>query len=196
MNRKPMKKKNKRLRIFIWAAVILIMLALFVYFFGRFLVVNESPQKTDAIILLSGDEGRLGKSVSLMNAGYAKRLILTRTNGHGSGEISLNSVFEAGVPRSSIIPEYNATSTYTNALYSKDAMLRNGFNSAMVVSSEYHMRRVKYIFNKVYRGTGIKLIYVASQSPHFDPALWWSKDIYIRYTLSEYVKLIGYIIKY
>lgn len=174
----------------------ILILIICICFFGRFLVVNEPPQKADVIILLSGDVGRLEKSVDLMHEGYSDRMIVTRTNGHGYGEIKLDSVVKAGVPLASIIPEYQATSTYSNAEFSKEIMLQQGFTSAIVVSSNYHMRRVKYIFEKIYKQTNIHLTYVAAPSSNFDPVYWWSKRVYVDYAISEYIKLIGYMIKY
>ncbi|WP_276353935.1 YdcF family protein [Cohnella caldifontis] len=174
----------------------LILSLLFFYFFGRFLVVNETPRKSDAIILLSGGAGRLEKGVELLNEGYAGRMIVTKTDGRGPGEIRMRAILRAGVPADSVIPDYDATSTYTNAVNSRRIMERNGFASALVVSSTYHMRRVQYIFDKVYRGSGIRLTYVAAPSPNFDPARWWSRKIYVKYALTEYAKWIGYMIKY
>jgi len=181
-------------------ALILAVLAMgslfFIYFFGRFLVVNESPERSDAIILLSGDDGRLQKSVELMQAGYAKKLIVTKTDGRGQGEIRLSSVLEAGVPRTAIHPDYDAVSTYTNAVNSKRIMLQYGYKSAIVVSSDYHMRRVKYAFSEVYKGSDIRLTYVAAPSAHFDSKAWWRKKIYVKYGVTEYIKLIGYLAMY
>jgi uncharacterized SAM-binding protein YcdF (DUF218 family) len=194
-NKKKTLKKRKwpKKRIFVIVVGIPI---LFLYFFGRFLVVNQSPVKSDVLILLSGDVGRLEKSTSLINEGYADRMIVTRTNGRGFGEISLESVIQAGIKPSMIIPDYKATSTYTNAIFSKELMIENGLKSALVVSSNYHMRRVKYTFDKIYKGTGIKLTYVAAPSINFDPTSWWSQKRYVRTAISEYIKLAGYIIKY
>ncbi|SFF28402.1 DUF218 domain-containing protein [Paenibacillus catalpae] len=175
---------------------ILLVLALLFCLIGRFLVVNEEPKKVDVIILLSGDVGRMEKAIELMNQGYANRMIVTRTDGRGYGEIRLSSLIRSGVSQSAIIPEYQATSTYTNAVYSKALMEQYGFQSALVVSSNYHMRRVSYTFNKVYSHSGIDLTYVNAPSVNFDPVYWWSKRKYVNYTISEYIKLFGYIIKY
>lgn len=193
-NKKTLKKRKWPIKTII--VIVISIPILFIYFFGRFLVVNQSPVQSDVLILLSGDVGRLEKSTSLINEGYADRIIVTRTNGRGFGEISLESVIQSGIASSMIIPEYKATSTYTNAIFSKEAMIENGFKSALVVSSNYHMRRVKYTFDKVYKGSGIKLTYVAAPSINFNPTSWWSQKGYVRTAISEYIKLAGYIIKY
>lgn len=188
-------KKSFR-RMVIGLSTFIVLGAVLVHFIGRFLVVDQRPLPSDAVILLSGDVGRLEKSVELMREGYADKLILTKTDGRGRGEISLRSVVQAGVPPEAIYPDYMAISTYTNAVNSKDIMLEHKFKSAIVVSSNYHMRRVKYIFDKVYKGSGIRLTFVAAPSENFSADRWWSNRQYMRYTMSEYIKLLGYVIKY
>ncbi len=193
MNRRRRSFRNKAL---ILAAIVAMGALLCIYFFGRFLVVDGTPAPSDAIIVLSGDEGRLQKGVDLMRSGYSEKLIVTKTNGRGRGEISLQSVLATGVPAASIHPDYDAVSTYTNAVNSKRIMQEHGYKSAIVVSSDYHMRRVKYTFGEVYKGSDIRLHYVAAPSKHFDPKRWWSKKIYIKYGVSEYIKLVGYLFLY
>ena len=44
---------------------------------GNFLVVDEKPEKSDVIIVLSGGEGRLEKGVTLFKEGFAPYLLLS-----------------------------------------------------------------------------------------------------------------------
>jgi len=60
------------------------------------------------------------------------------------------------------------------------------------VSSNYHMRRVRYTFERVFRDSGITLVYSAAADPDFDPARWWANNKSALYTLTEYIKLTGY----
>jgi uncharacterized SAM-binding protein YcdF (DUF218 family) len=54
-----------------------------------------------------------------------------------------------GVQSEDIILEKRAGSTYQNVVFTKDIMERHGWNSALVVSSPYHMRRVILVYNKI-----------------------------------------------
>lgn len=57
---------------------ILLFIMMIVKSAGNFLVVDEKPEKSDVIIVLSGGEGRLEKGVALYKAGFAPFLLLSR----------------------------------------------------------------------------------------------------------------------
>ncbi|WP_173918694.1 YdcF family protein [Halobacillus sp. Marseille-Q1614] len=48
-----------------------------------------------------------------------------------------------------ILEEPKARSTYENALLSKDIVKDNAFNSAIIVTSNYHSLRSKFTFEEV-----------------------------------------------
>jgi uncharacterized SAM-binding protein YcdF (DUF218 family) len=188
--------KPQKLIVVVLAVFALSFIILFAYFAGDYLVVDEKPRTVDAIIVCAGDKGtRTEKGVKLFQEGYAKRLILS--GGivyHNTTEADLMAMHavELSVDRAKIIEEAKADSTYQNAVFTKKLMQRYGFKSAIVVSSNYHMRRVKLTFDRQYEGTGIKLYYAAARDPDFDPARWWANNKSIMYTITEYVKLLGY----
>ncbi|QGS69964.1 hypothetical protein CV093_17845 [Oceanobacillus sp. 143] len=57
-----------------------------------------------------------------------------------------------------MITEDYATSTYTNALYTKEEMEKNNLKSAIVVSSDFHMRRSKLVFKDYIRTQELNLL--------------------------------------
>ena len=182
-----MKKTIKKLILCLFAFVLFCPILLLL---GRpFLVVDEKPKKADVMIVLSGDSGRLEKAAALYKEGYASYVMLTRVNGEGA---RLQKAIELGIPEDRIIPEDKATSTYTNALYSKPLMEKYNFSSAIVISSDYHMKRTKMTFESVFKDTDIDLTFVASQRSE---NVWFFDDENIKYTLREYIKLLGYLMK-
>lgn len=68
------------------------------------------------------------------------------------------------IPQDAILTENEALSTYQNAELTLPIMQQQGFTSAIVVSLDFHMRRVKFIFDHVYKNSGIKLTYVSANS--------------------------------
>lgn len=155
--------------------IFLILLVGFIFYAKDYLVVNEEPLHSDVIIVLSGEEGRLEKGASLYHEGYGKRVLLT-------------SAF--GIPEEALILEEKATSTYTNAVYAKEEMAKYDLTSAIVVTSDYHTRRTKVIFERVFKGSGMELTYVASVSASGETL----GDFSMSKAMNEYVKLIGYLI--
>ena len=75
-------------------------------------------------------------------------------------------------------------------------MQRKGFHSAIVVSSPYHMRRVKMIFSKIYRDSGIELQYSPVRDSWFNVEKWWTRERELVTINNEYIKLIFYLLKY
>jgi uncharacterized SAM-binding protein YcdF (DUF218 family) len=99
-----------------------------------------------------------------------------------------------GVPEKDIFLEKRATSTYENALCSLDILKRNGWHSAIVVTSPYHLRRTRLAFNDIFRGSGIRLSFYGAEDPWLDPNRWWLQDRGIEVVGLEYFKLAWYVI--
>ncbi|AXI10312.1 YdcF family protein [Oceanobacillus zhaokaii] len=155
---------------------------------GReFLVISEEPKKADVIIVLSGGVGRLEKAVELYHAGYGDYLMLSRANVPG---MTAERAIELGVPKKRLILEEKATSTYNTGIYTKDLMENNQLTSAIIVSSDYHMRRTKLSFERVFKDTEIERTYVASRQVMSDSLVMNKSEIH--YTLSELTKYVGY----
>lgn len=164
---------------------VMLLVLFFLLFAGRFLVIDEEPKKVDTIVVLSGGDGRLEKAIELYESGYASNLIVSNGLADDLWENAVRLL-----PTSSIILEKEADSTYESAVYVKKLMNKYKFNSAILVSSDFHMRRVKYNFHRVYKGSNHELIYVASDTS-FNPKVWWMNKRSFGNTISEYVKIVG-----
>lgn len=146
---------------------------------GRWLVVNQPPVKSEAVIVLGGGPiQRIEKGVALFRQGYARRIIVSggvpENPFQDQAQAMKRDAVSMGVPTRAIFEDNRATTTYQNAFYTKRIMLRHGWSSALVVSSSFHMRRVSLVFGLVYRGSGIRLRFVSSPDPSFYPSKWWA----------------------
>lgn len=178
-------KKKKAMKFIVPLLVVLL-----VFIVGRnFLIVDEKPKKADVVIALSGDKGRLQKAVSLYKEGYAEYVMLSRANDPWLTE---KEAIELGIPENRLILEKNATSTYTNAIYAKSEMEKLQLDSAIVVSSDYHMKRIEFTFDDVFEGSDIELTYVASKRSE-NP--WYLDFKNIRRSFLEFFKIAGYKLK-
>lgn len=102
---------------------------------------------------------------------------------------STEFALELGIPKDAIIEEYNATSTNTNAVESLNIMDEYGFDSALVVTSDYHLKRSKMIYDRVNDGQ-YELTYIAALGA--DGETWKEKSYSDRIWFSEFYKLWGY----
>ena len=167
------------------------------------IVETDSLQPADAIIILAGDAERFHHGVSLYESEYAPHIIFTSDSAPlllidlhiDWEEITQNAIKKAGIPEgaTSLV---RSTSTYDDAKHSYQLMQRKGFHSAIVVSSPYHMRRVKMIFSKIYRDSGIELQYSSVRDSWFNVEKWWTRERELVTINNEYIKLIFYLLKY
>ncbi|WP_339319214.1 YdcF family protein [Paenibacillus sp. FSL R10-2734] len=187
-NTNKLKKKRKRLNL-----MCVIFLLIFFFFFsaGRFLTLTQLPKQADAIIVLSGGQGRVEKGVELYKAGYAPYIILSnaKESTSSSGDM-LQTALNLGIPQDAIYTENAAESTYQNAEFTLPIMKEHNFKSAIVVSSDFHMRRVKLLFDREYKKSDIELTFVGSSSG-YNAKSWWSNRKSRETTFNEYIKMIG-----
>ncbi|MDT3428872.1 uncharacterized SAM-binding protein YcdF (DUF218 family) [Paenibacillus forsythiae] len=191
-----MKGKKKYFRLKLVVALMCSFSLFFFFYAGAFLAINQSPQEVDVIIVLSGEDGRVEKAVELYRDGYAPNIILSNAT-ESAGELGnmLQAALALGVDREDIITENSARSTYQNAENTLPIMKNRGFVSAIIVSSDYHMRRVRFNFGRCYKGSGIKLIYIGASSK-YRANRWWADHYSIETTFNEYVKVAGNMFGY
>lgn len=155
---------------------------------GNFLVINEEPVQSDVIIILSGGGiERLERGAELYKQGFAPYVIIS----NGMEDNLYEALKNMGIPDNSIILETKASSTMENAVFTADLMQKQQFKSAIVVSSNYHMRRVKSNFTKSYANSPIRLTYCSVPGNEYDGERWWASKESRMTTYTEYIKLVG-----
>lgn len=155
---------------------------------GKFLVIYDIPQKVDVIVVLSGESGRIEQGLNLFHSGYAENLILSNSNAF----ITSNNLI-MNIPKNHLFLEDKATSTYENAFFTKEIMDDQHFESAIVISTDYHMRRVKMNFNRVFKNDNTQLLFIGSKTGYISN-FWWSQKHSLKMTIAEYVKIIGNVL--
>ena len=165
---------------------------------------NTAATHFDAIIVLgypADDDGnptpeqlaRVSEGVHEYERGVAPRLILTGGSAHNKmieAESMARVARAQGVPQSAIVLEPLALSTIDNACFSARIMKQNGWRSAEVISSKYHLPRAGIIFNNLprelaidWRGHGAPAL-----GPDSEPAPGWA------ITSSEVTKTVRYLL--
>ncbi|WP_334071272.1 YdcF family protein [Paenibacillus sp. A14] len=110
-----------------------------------------------------GLKERLERALSDYKAGKFRVFILTggldRPDYHYTEAEGMANYLEAkGVPRSDMLLENQATSTYENLRYSQDLMQEKGYDSAVIVTHTYHGNRALEVAEMLdYRNPGLSL---------------------------------------
>jgi len=168
---------------------------------GAFLVINNPLVASDVVHAPSGPGNRELYAINLYKEQYAKNILFT-------GGVKANPPAQS--PYSKKVKEYSvgkgvrpesifvsgSSSTYEGSVALKRLVLQKDFGSAIVVSSPYHMRRVRMVFNKVVPD---KVQLVFHHVPWEMSELkkkWWTDEKSIEFVVTEYVKLVYYYFRY
>lgn len=178
----------------------------FIWFLASPLNISETPQKADAIVVFGGGVGETGSpgkstierarhAVKLYKDGYASNIIFSSgyTYIYNDAENMRLFAISMGIPEENIILEQEANSTYENVRFSKDIIDRNGWDSVLIISSPYNMRRVSLVFNKW--GNDIKVRYTPVEEAQFYDKIYGRRLEQIRAILHEYLGIVYYWFK-
>jgi uncharacterized SAM-binding protein YcdF (DUF218 family) len=148
-------------------------------FAGEELVVEDALEKSDAIIMLSDDNfyaDRATRAAELYRQNLAPMVVASgiRLRPYaGISELMTHDLIERGVPKEHIIPfPQGADNTREEADALKTMVLQKGWKRVIIVTSNYHTRRARLIFRKVFP-SDIKVEMASARDGDFDPANWY-----------------------
>jgi len=158
----------------------------------------EQMPKADAIVVLGGFTNATGTATKLIEindavdrlfhgmrlyrAGKAPRVLLIGGAAEGSSpeaDFMADLLSEFAVPRDRMLLENKSRNTRENGVNSVKIMRKNAIKKILLVTSAYHMRRAKGVFEKL----GIEVVPAATDyqireaDPDSDPSiLYWLPD--------------------
>ena len=177
---------------------------------GRFLVVSDPLEPSDAIVVMSGEVPfRQTEAARLFHRGLAPWIILTHEAEGPSQrrlrELGLESperrelarrVLERlDVPRGAIrsLSEAAVNTVEELATVYRFAVTQ-GFRRIIIVSSPDHMRRIRIIWNRSV-GLGVEArLHPAPEEGGFDPDHWWTSRVGAEYLVHEYFGILNFLL--
>lgn len=146
---------------------------------GNFWVVDESPQVSDAIVILSDDDYdavRASRAADLFRASWAPRIVASgrALRPYASiAELMQRDATDRGVPATAVVRFPNrARNTLEEAGAVSEFLASHGWKKILVVTSNYHTRRARFIYEHVL-APGTELRVIAAPDPAYDPNSWW-----------------------
>ncbi|MBI2093771.1 MAG: YdcF family protein [Candidatus Omnitrophica bacterium] len=189
--------------ILLVAAYVLLFRSPFIWWVAEPLQLREKPQRSDAIVVFAGGVGESGQAgggyqervkhaVDLFHQGMADRLIFSSgyTFVFREAEMMGSLALSLGVPASKILLETKAANTFQNVTRTAEILRRNGWHSALLVSSPYHMRRALLTWHT--QAPEIEVIPTPPEHSQFyvrDSSIRWEQ---IRGILQEYGSMVYY----
>jgi uncharacterized SAM-binding protein YcdF (DUF218 family) len=170
---------------------------------GDFLIVQDALRPADLIHVLGGDVDRIDYGIELYKQGYGRKIFFTG----GRIEIPLvhttysrlaqEYAVSKGVRPENVLPhESRATSTYEETLELRAFLDGTPIRSVIIVSSPYHLRRARWIFNKML---GDRVTFQFAPVP-FEVGRhkrrWWTDEKTLKAVIIEYLTIPFYYVQY
>lgn len=197
------KKRSEAGRVLFRLLVLLVIVLLCaVLYFARYpilrftaesWIVEDPIDRSDAIIVLSDDNfyaDRATRAADLYRRGFAPIVVASgrRLRPVASlAELMEHDLIERGVPRDKILKaQQDAESTREEAESLASLAAQKKWRSVIVVTSNFHTRRARYIFTHVFPAE-IRVGIASAHDGDFDPSNWWTK----RKSLKELTHELG-----
>lgn len=170
--------------MFLFAVVVLLAILYLVRvpllrFAGEFWIVDDAPESSDVIIVLSGDNFdavRAARAAALFRAGLAPRVVATGRALRSyatTTELMKRDLVDHGVPVAAIIPfTHRADDTRGEAIAVSEFVASHGWKKILLVTSNYHTRRAEYFYARTLP-SGTQLRVISAPDTEYDPQSWW-----------------------
>jgi uncharacterized SAM-binding protein YcdF (DUF218 family) len=161
-------------------------------FAGEFWIVDDAPENSDAIVVLSGDNFdavRASRASSLFRSGLAPRVVATGRSLRSyasTTDLMKRDLVDHGVPAAAITPlNHRAEDTRDEALVVSELVASHGWKKILLVTSNYHTRRSEYIYERSLP-PGTQLRVIAAPDNDYDPQSWWRTSEGVRIFFHEF----------
>ena len=149
---------------------------------------DDDPRRTDAIVVLTGGQGRFEEGVLLLRQGQAQKLFVSGVEPRVEVPELLKRAHLPPAPSDAdIVLGHDADSTASNAAETSDWMHSEGFHSLRLVTANYHMPRSLLEFRHAMPDLTIV------PHPVFPGAVkqrWWAWPGTAQLIAGEYVKYL------
>lgn len=121
-----------------------------IVYFGYVLSMSNNIKHSDLIAVFTGARGRVEAGLNLHVSGFGKRLVISSMN-----ESQVSEMFPK--THQSMIVESKARTTFENALYTRNIILKNDLRSVILVTSDFHASRSYFLLKTMLIGKGVEL---------------------------------------
>lgn len=184
----------------------MLLIAGFVFFrkAGSILTIPLSTIKpADVIVILGGETGtRSIRGLELYRERFSSQILLT---GIEYDEFQMRPVYLdwrsqflilSGVPKDRILFDLRARNSWEEAKNTLALMKQKRWHRVIVVSDPPHLRRVDWVWGKIFKDSGIEYFLCASHPSWWDEKKWWSNEMSMKFVTMEYLKIGFYLVKY
>ena len=163
---------------------------------GESWVVEDTLERSDAILVLSDDNfyaDRATRATQVYRQGLGSIVVASgrRLRPYaGIAELMEHDLIERGVPKDKILRvAHDSDNTREEAKALAEVARQKKWRSVIVVTSNYHTRRARYIFTHIFPAD-VRVQITGAHDGDFDPQSWWEKRISIKRLVREMAGMV------
>ncbi len=180
-------------------------------FIAKFLIIEKSFAKADAIWVLGGSsvyQERTQKAAELYQQGVSDKIFVIDDNSRGGWndgekrnipyfELSKRELIKNGVDEKAIeiVKPIGDGTNYEATLFAEKSQ-NNAIKSLLLVTSEYHTRRALWTFEHLVNKNNLQIeigVISATQTKQMPTTFfWWLSSKELQFVITEYLKFIYY----
>ena len=199
------KKRNILIFVFFLILIFVLNFKYIMIKYAYFFTVNQYEAGADAIVVLSGSPStRIPIAFDLTEEKFSNRILLTDTmplNKNFGFKLSdsldiSKKIRDARNSNEDILKVPSLTGGAKSTFDEAKDILRfskeQDYNHIIILTDFYHTRRALLAFNKIFKGSNIRIDSAAAYNDIFNEKDWWESDLGISTYIIEPVKLIVY----
>ncbi len=168
-----------------------------------FLITEDPLAPSDLIVVLSGSvPDRPRYAAVLYQRGLAPRLLCASSMvpeylqvagpSLTHAELSATVLLKMNIPEKDILVLNQSTSTFEELIIVRDLMLERKWKRVILVSSPYHLRRIRLTWNHLSEETSLEAIVRGTPYARFHRDTWWRYEGDLLSVQNEYAKIAYY----
>ena len=174
---------------------------------ANFWIISDTVIPSDVVVVLGGDlEVRPFVAAELYRKGLVYKVLVSQVPGTrssriggipGHSELHRTLLLNLGVPDSAIgtFGEANRN-TSDEAVALRDWVNRHGVSRIVIPTEIFAARRVRWIFDREFAGTSVRLAVPSFEPPQYTQEEWWKSEGGVIAFQNEVMKYIYYRMKY
>lgn len=175
--------------------------------YAEFFTINNYTKGADAVLILGGSaDTRAKKAIELYRNGYAKNILITQPKPPikeyediiVSDFDNMKDILKFEKVEYNIVEDINggAKSTFDEARDLIIYLNKHPFERVIIVTDNFHTRRAKYAFDKIFNNSECKTIIEIAGATNqiYDESNWWKTERGLNAYVSEGFKYIIYLI--
>ena len=162
---------------------------------GNFWVVEDPLEHADAIVVIGDDNfagDRASRAAELFRSGWAPQVVASGRmlrSYAGIAELIEHDLESRGVPATAVVRfAHHGDNTSEEAEALRGFVVQRGWHHILLVTSNYHTRRARYIFRRVFPAS-VSVDVVPAQDSDFDPDTWWESRRSVKIVFYETLSL-------